>query len=259
MIAAELIEQFQRDGAVCLRNLLDADAVATVRAGIDANLAQPSPRAKLVGGDGDLAGSSEDVCNWPQNADYMRCIFDGPLAEAAGRLMQSTTARLYYDRMLTLEPGRSQASPWRREQPHSNVDGRQNLCFWIPADPISRASTLEVIAGSHHAPMPHSLAQVQAQIPDIEARRADFPILGWALQPGDVVCFHMLALHSARGAANAQRRRVLSVSFLGDDITHAPRAWETYPDFPALGEELPAGEAMRHPYFPLLWRAKTPA
>jgi ectoine hydroxylase-related dioxygenase (phytanoyl-CoA dioxygenase family) len=258
VITAELIEQFQRDGAVCLRNLLDADAVATLRAGIEENLAQLSPRAKISGADGEPGRSCEDVCNWPQNADYMRFIFEGPLAETAGRVMQSTTARLYYDHMLT-QDAESPASPWDRDQSRSNIDGRQNICFWIPADPVGRAATLEVVAGSHRSPIPHSLEDIQAQIPNIERRRNEFPILGWELQPGDAVCFHLLALRSTGRVSGTARRRVLSVNFLGDDITYAPRAWQTSPEFPGLSEQLPVGEPMQHPYFPLLWRAKPPA
>jgi hypothetical protein len=51
------------------------------------------------------------------------------------------------------------------------------------------------------------------------------------------------------------RRRVFSVRFLGDDITHAPRRWRTSPEFPGLSDELQAGALMDHPLFPVLWRA----
>jgi len=47
---------------------------------------------------------------------------------------------------------------------------------------------------------------------------------------------------------------VLSVRFLGDDIVHAPRPWATSPEFPGLADELPAGDPMDHPLFPILWR-----
>jgi hypothetical protein len=65
----------------------------------------------------------------------------------------------------------------------------------------------------------------------------------------------MLMLHAARGVDGTRRRRVFSVRFLGDDITHAPRRWKTSPEFPGLAAELPAGAAMEHPLFPILWRA----
>src|SRR5580765_4464273 len=89
-----------------------------------------------------------------------------------------------------------------------------------------------------------------ADLPDIEAAREDFPILGWALEPGDFVCFHMLTLHASAGVDGTRRRRVFSARFLGDDIRHAPRHWKTSPDFPGLIDELPAGAPMDHPLFP---------
>ena len=92
-------------------------------------------------------------------------------------------------------------------------------------------------------------------LPDVESNRNGFPILGWEVQPGDAVCFHMLALHAARGVDGSNRRRVFSVRFLGDDITHAPRRWKTSPEFPGLAEELPPGAPMNHPLFPVMWEA----
>jgi ectoine hydroxylase-related dioxygenase (phytanoyl-CoA dioxygenase family) len=78
-----------------------------------------------------------------------------------------------------------------------------------------------------------------AELPDVEADRGAFEILAWELEPGDAVFFHMLTLHAAGGATT--RRRAFSVRFLGDDATHAPRAWRSSPDFPGLADELPAG------------------
>ena len=67
----------------------------------------------------------------------------------------------------------------------------------------------------------------------------------------------MLTLHAAGGVAGPQRRRVLSVRFLGDDIVHAPRPWATSPPFPGLADELPAGAPMDHPLFPVLCRRRS--
>ena len=85
-----------------------------------------------------------------------------------------------------------------------------------------------------------------------KADRDAFPIVGWEIEPGDVVCFHMLTLHAAGGVEGTNRRRVFSVRFLGDDTRHAPRPWKTSPEFPGLADELPAGAEMDHPLFPLL-------
>jgi ectoine hydroxylase-related dioxygenase (phytanoyl-CoA dioxygenase family) len=265
MIADDIVDQFQRDGAVCIRKLFRTQEMADLRAGIDLNLASLSPRAKVASGADDPGRFVEDFCNWQENPHYRRFIFDTALAETAGRLMKSSSARLYHDHMLTKEPGTRQPTPWHQDQPYYNIEGRQNVSFWIPVDPVSRASTLEFVAGSHRGPwlMPRTFMDAQAKwfpegtladLPNIEANRDQFPILGWELEPGDVVCFHMLTLHATRGVG-PNRRRVFSVRFLGDDITHAPRRWKTSPDFPGLVDQLPVGAPMEHPLFPILWGA----
>jgi ectoine hydroxylase-related dioxygenase (phytanoyl-CoA dioxygenase family) len=266
MIDRETIESFQRDGAVCVRQLFTPAEIAELRLGIDANLASLSPRAKLASGPDDPGRFVEDFCNWQENIHYRRFIFESRLPETAGRLMQSSTARLYHDHMLTKEPRTRQATPWHQDQPYYNIEGRQNVSFWIPVDPVNRESTLEFVARSHLGPwlMPRSFMDAQAKwfpegtladLPNIEAAREKFPILGWELQPGDAVCFHMLMLHAARGVTGPDRRRVFSVRFLGDDIRHAPRRWKTSPEFPGLADELAPGAPMNHPLFPILWSA----
>ena len=265
-VTAGDVEAFQRDGAVCLRQLLSAHDVSLLRAGIDANLAQPSSRAKIASRPDDPGYFIEDFCNWQKNEHYRRFLFESGLAAVAGALMRSRTARLYHDHMLTKEPGTRQRTPWHQDQPYYNIEGRQNVSFWIPVDPVSRASTLELVAGSHRGPwlMPRSFMDKQAKwfpegaladLPDVDAARERYRIVGWPIEPGDIVCFHMLTLHAAAGVDGPHRRRVFSARFLGDDIVHAPRAWQTSPDFAELEATLPAGAPLEHPLFPLLWSA----
>lgn len=261
-----LIADYQRDGAVCLRGVLDAEELAALRRGIDANLASPSPRALVASRPDDPGRFVEDFCCWPDNAEYRATAFDTPLAAIAGRLMGSREVRLYHDHMLTKEAGTRTKTPWHQDQPYYNIEGFQNVSFWIPVDPVPREATLEFVAGSHRGPwlMPRTFMDAQAkwfpegslaELPDIDARRDEIPILGWALQPGDLVAFHMLTLHASAGSSG--RRRVFSLRYLGDDITHAPRRWKTSPHFPGLADELPAGAPMAHRLFPRV--CETPA
>ena len=259
------VDAFQRDGAVVLRQLLEPHEVELLRAGIDENLARPSPRAKVASSANDPGWFIEDFCCWQENERYREFIFASALGEVGARLMRSSTARLYHDHMLTKEPGTQQRTPWHQDQPYYNVSGSQNCSFWIPVDPVSRESTLEFVAGSHRGPwlMPRSFLDAQArwfpegslaELPDIEANRSAYRLLGWELRPGDAVCFHMLTLHASGGVgAGSGRRRVFSVRLLGEDIRHAPRSWQTSPDFPGLAEALPRDAPMEHPLFPQLW------
>jgi ectoine hydroxylase-related dioxygenase (phytanoyl-CoA dioxygenase family) len=259
------IADYQRDGAVCLRQLLTPEDIELLRTGVDENLRHPSARSKIASHPDDPGKFVEDFCCWQENEHYRRFIFETPLAAMAGELMQSDSVRLYHDHMLTKEAGTRQRTPWHQDQPYYNISGSMNCSMWIPVDPVERESTIEFIAGSHLGPwlMPRSFMTSEArwfpegslaELPDVETRREDFPILGWNVEPGDVVCFHMLTLHAAAGVRDGRRRRVFSVRFIGDDVRHAPRRWVTSPAFPGLIDTLPAGAPMDHPLFPVLWQ-----
>ena len=165
-LTPQLIEDFRRDGAVCVRQLLSSDEVALLREGIDANLAAPSPRAKVASRPGDPGFFIEDFCNWQDNEAYRRVIFDSALPAAAGLLTGSQTIRLYHDHMLTKEPGTRAPTPWHQDQPYYNVEGEQNVSMWIAVDPVRRHSTLEFVAGSHRGPwlMPRSFMDQPGEV-----------------------------------------------------------------------------------------------
>ena len=262
MLLENLAADFARDGAVVIRGALTPEQVARARAGIEANLAAPSPRAKVASGADDPGQFIEDFCNWQDNAAYRAVIWDSALPRMAAALTGSARVRFYHDHMLTKAAGTRQPTPWHQDQPYYNIDGHQTVSFWIPVDAVPRESTLEFIAGSHLGPwlMPRSFMDDQAkwfpegslaEMPEVDADPVRFPVLGWALEPGDVLAFNMLTLHRAAGSAT--RRRVLSLRFAGDDVRHAPRGWATSPEFPGLSARLPAGAELVDPLFPLVW------
>ena len=256
---------YLRDGAVCIRGAFTEDEIDLARRAIEANLADLSPLAQRASRPDDGA-FVEDFCSWQRIPEMERFIRESPAARIAAELMGSGAVRFYHDHVLVREPGTRQRTPWHQDQPYYNVAGTQNLSMWIPVDPVERDSTLELIAGSHLGPwyMPRSFMDEQAkwfeegslaELPDLAAEPERFPVLGWELEPGDAVCFHMATLHAAAGTSRTGQRRVLSLRFLGDDMVHAPRNWVTSPPFPGLEDEIPAGAPMDHPLFPVLWQA----
>src|SRR2546430_16675735 len=89
------VDAFHADGAVVLRQLLEEHEVELLRAGIDENLAQPSPRAKVASAPGDPGFILEDFWCWQDYACYRAFIFRSALGEVGGRLMRTATARRY--------------------------------------------------------------------------------------------------------------------------------------------------------------------
>jgi ectoine hydroxylase-related dioxygenase (phytanoyl-CoA dioxygenase family) len=257
---------FWADGAVCVRGAFTPEQVDLARAAIDANLAELSPFAKRAS-TGDDGAFIEDFCNWQRIPAMRRFIDESPAAEIAAELLGTDRpVRLYHDHVLVKEPGTRQRTPWHQDIPYYNVAGRLNISMWIPVDPIARESTLEFVCGSHIGPwyMPRSFLDGQAkwfpdgslaELPDIDADPEQFSVIGWELEPGDCVCFHMQTLHAAGGVGASNRRRVLSLRFLGADMVHAVRDWVTSPPFPGLDAELPDGAALDHPLFPIVWSA----
>ncbi|MDY7103561.1 MAG: phytanoyl-CoA dioxygenase family protein [Actinomycetota bacterium] len=254
---------YERDGAVCVRDAFSPEEVALATEAIEANLVDLSPFAKRASADDDGA-FIEDFCSWSRIPAMERFIRTSPAAAIAAELTGSTTMRLFHDHVLVKEAGTRQPTPWHQDLPYYNVDGRRNTSMWMPVDPVPATSSLRLVAGTHRGPwyLPRTFLDGHAQwfpegtlaeLPDIDGDPDRYRVLAWDIEPGDAVFFDMLTVHATAGSEH--RRRVLSVRFLGDDMVHAPRPWRTSPPFPGLEDELEAGAPLVHPLFPVLWGA----
>jgi ectoine hydroxylase-related dioxygenase (phytanoyl-CoA dioxygenase family) len=263
LLAPGVVDDYQRDGAVVLRGVLDGDDLARLARGIEHNLSHLSPLALVASEPDDPGRFVEDFCTWQQNPDFEAILKHSRLPRLAGELMRSQQVRLYHDHLLVKEAGTRQPTPWHQDQPYYNVSGRQNVSFWIPVDPVPLASTLRFVAGSHTGTwyMPRTFRDAQAkwfpegslqELPDIDGDPARHRQLAWALEPGDALAFHMLTLHASSGTGAGQRRRVFSARYLGADARHALRPWRTSPPFAGLAQRLADGAEMDDPLFPLL-------
>jgi ectoine hydroxylase-related dioxygenase (phytanoyl-CoA dioxygenase family) len=150
--------------------------------------------------------------------------------------------------MLTKEPYTQPytqtITPWHQDLPYYNINGmrlRIALGSMVYAT-YSKDNQAKWFAEGTLSELPT----------DSELRQYN-EILGWEMKPGDIIIFNMLKLHASKGVPSNQRRRVLSLRFMGDDAKFAPRAWKTYPDFQGLNERLEAGSKMEDELFPLVY------
>jgi ectoine hydroxylase-related dioxygenase (phytanoyl-CoA dioxygenase family) len=261
--SAEQIEAFQRDGVVCIPNVLDSAEVALAAGAIDDVLAGPGPLAKVASGSDDPGRFFEDFCRWQTVPAIERLARHSSVGQIAGQLMATPEVRLYHDHVLVKEGGTRQRTPWHQDQPYYNVDGR-GVSAWIPVDPVPLAGCLELVAGTHVGPwlMPRTFLDgvakwfpegSLAELPDIDADRSGFDVRSYELRPGDAIFFDFLTVHGAPGFLFPGRRRVLSLRYLSDAARHAPRRWRTSPPFDGLADELADGAPMDHPRFPVVW------
>jgi len=219
--AAEL----NRDGVVMLRGALTPAAFAKVEAAVEWSLAHPSPTAVRFYPD-EPATFFED--RGQNHAGLVREIgLDTMVAALWGE------ERLWYlgEQLFLKEGGASRRTPWHQDTSYLRMMGEQLVACWISLDPLPKEHCLEFVRGSHkgvlyngsafaahddtaplykHSPMP--------RLPDIQGDRAGFDILSWDVEPGDIIVFHLGALHGGAGTAAGIRRRTISLRFLGPDV-----------------------------------------
>ena len=176
----------------------------------------------------------------------------------------------YHDHLLVKEPGTPEPTPWHHDQPYYPIDGAMVGSLWLPLDPVDRATTVEFVAGSHRwgrwfrpryfNTRGSALGAPEdglEETPDIEADRAAYRILGWAMAPGDCVFFHALTLHGAGGNHTSRRRRAYATRWLGEDTRFATRPGRISP--PLEGHGLRPGDALACDLFPKFWPPSEPA
>lgn len=247
---------YQRDGVVCLRQVLDADWIEELL---------PIARRLLI--------DKEDFGLLPSYPGrymartipaFRRMIFESGIAEAAGQAMGSREIRFFFDEIFAKGPQSEEATIWHCDRMGWPVVGQMVPSIWIPLTPITKANSLECIAGSQVEDVPYWLFSPNARKmikpadrmphPDGEARRADpdTRFLKWDMEPGDMLLIHPWTLHYSHGNPTDDWRIAVSVRVFGDDIRWAPR-----PDCVNLAgvsfDEMLDGEPPEGPLFPLLW------
>lgn len=257
-------ERFERDGVVCLRGVLSRRWVERLQAASDRAMAQPGPYHQVQSAVEDPGHFFTEYYLSRRISTFHRFVQESPLAPIAARLMGSPTVRFFFDGLFVKEPGTRKVSQWHQDQPYYPVAGRQVLVAWVALDPMAADCSLQVVRRSHrsgHWYQPvlfrnnHAVAGNEdafEPMPDIDRHREDYDIASFALEPGDCVCFHALAIHGAPGNAAAGRRRALATTWLGEDTRFASRQGRLEPHFAHL--EYREGEPLHDErVFPRVW------
>ena len=259
-VTQDEIEAFQQDGVVVIRGLFDG-FIDKIRDGIARNMAEPGPYAAENLKPGETGRFFDDYCNWQRIREFEDVVQGSAAAQVAADLMKSQTAQLFHDHVLVKEPGTSKPTPWHQDGPYYFVGGQQTVSFWAPVDPVRDAS-LRCVAGSHlweKAVLPtrwlnedkfYPDEEAYMPVPDPDAEAMD--IREWALEPGDAVAFNFWILHGARGNEASDRRRALSLRFVGDDARYVERPGRTSPPIPGHGRH--PGDRLREDWVPIIYR-----
>lgn len=255
-ISSDEVNAYAHEGVVCLRNIIDPRWMEAMR-----------PLAERI------AIGQEDFGLLPTYPGrylartveaFRRFIFDSPLGEAAGHVLQSASVRFFFDELFAKAPRSQDATIWHTDRMGWPVTGKMVPSLWIPLTAVSKADGLECIAGSHTRDVrywlfsPNARQMIKppdrASHPNAAALRADPEnrFVSFAMEPGDVLVVHPWTLHYSHGNLADDWRLALSVRVFGDDIR-----WEPRPDCVNLAgvsfDEMIPGETPAGPLFPVLW------
>lgn len=272
-VTDEEVSSFLRDGIVCLRQIIAPEWIEQIRTGMEEMRASPSPFATIVDkGETYLyAEQMPSVFN-----DQLRGVVRASgLGDISKSLLPGRTMRWLYDQLWYKGAGQVAETPWHQDTAYAYYQGLDIVRLWVPVDTVPRQTTLEIVRGSHlwnvvYAPaVPQVLLENKDHlkeskfsytnivddglpaVPDIEAHRESFDIVGYPVEPGDVVAFNYHVLHHAGSGFNPHaRRRAFAVLFADEQITfrsrpnvvpgrieHAGRTWQegqTLADFEDL-------------------------
>jgi ectoine hydroxylase-related dioxygenase (phytanoyl-CoA dioxygenase family) len=262
-VSAADIETFRRDGVVKLQGVFDAQWVAELAAGVEQNLADPGRYAKFYTPEGASGYFFGDYCNWHRIDGYRRAAAESPAGAIASALMGADKVNFFHEHVLVKEPGTNERTPWHHDQPYWVVDGQQVCSLWIPLDAVPKEIGVEFVAGSHRSGgwyAPKSFATENDHpgnegqtVPDIDARRDEFDLVSFSVEPGDCIAFHALTVHGAPGnSSKSTRRRAVALRYTGDDATFTRRDGYMSPPFEDV--TLAPGAPMDSEHFPVVWR-----
>ncbi len=261
---AQQVEEFHENGAVCLRQVLSPDTIEVLSKGVDKDIAEPGPLHTMQQSAEDEGFFLTDFCLAQRLPELRRFVVESPAAEIVGGLLRSGKTNFFYDALWAKGRGTPKRTRWHQDQPYYPVNGEQFCVLWVPLDPVSKETCLELIAGSHRWGrwfMPELSRKGQdlyadtsayERMPDIESERDKYDILSWDMEPGDCIAFHGLTVHGAPGNTSATHaRRAVSTFWMGDDAVFAERPGMVRPNFQGHGLEF--GDAMDCEYFPRVW------
>ena len=258
------ITQLEKDGVVCLRNVLDLDTVNALRDETDSAVANPSEHARFVSGEKGGKIFYYEFNLWRRHPIVRSVTFDSHIVDIAAKLMRSETVTLYYTNTFVKDPGTAtKVTPWHEDGSYSRFVGNNVINMNISFDYMPSHTTLKFKQGSHKREDPVSIGPTfvpgveyrdsmpnQVPMPSQSELEARFNTLYWEVNPGDALVFYQRTIHAGPGNTLPTRRHSTAFNFAGDGVTYDAR--EGFIDSPDVDPDLQHGDSPAGRVFPKL-------
>lgn len=240
------ISQYQRDGAVLLRNALGREEMELLEQGLEESHSNPGKRFSRARGPGGEGETFLETFPCLQSPSLKKLLDIGRIPEIAARMMRAPSAQLILDQVFYKEKGFINPTPWHQDTPYLRVRGDEMVRVWVTCDFSPRELTLQIVRGSHRwnviydPRLPESEAELikktgegkmlsmsgekmgtRPLVPEVEKYRDSFDILSWDVNPGDALVFNGNMLHAAGGVSDHPTpRRAYASMWGGPDLRY---------------------------------------
>ncbi len=273
------IAAYQRDGAVVLRGVLDAQALALLEAGVEEAYCNRGHRHSIVR---TADGTGETLVEqYPsQNSTSLGALVASGLpGEIAARMMGTPSAQLVLDQIFYKSAGPIAPTPWHQDTPFLRVRGDQMVRVWLCCDASPADLTVQVVRGSHRWNVVYNTRTMASSpvlserkgefeagqlgdaylplVPDVASQKDSFDIMRFDVHPGDALIFQGNMLHGADGRVWCDHpRRAFASLWGGPELRHHRSEGKTFP--PPGGEPegpIPDGDpiGLHTASFPVGW------
>jgi ectoine hydroxylase-related dioxygenase (phytanoyl-CoA dioxygenase family) len=246
-----LQETFAEDGVVHIPQALNAHELQIARGAFEWTLANPGKGASrlIPGTPGSYYG---DLAN-PYCFDaYTAVNTETKIPMLVARLWAKPNIWFMYEQIFKKTGGddgkSARRTPWHQDLPYLPIQGNDLAVVWIPFEPLNEFESLEFVVGSHLGTLydgskfdpkddtiPLYGTGDLPRLPDIEEARRDYPIVSFAVEPGDIVIFHPAMLHGGAPTMAGKTRNTLSLRYFGEDATVAWRPKDTMERIAKIG------------------------
>ena len=136
-ITKEQIEQYQNDGVVVHRGLLEAAEVAELKAAVLEAIDRMGKKKVLGGRNLDEDGDSyydnvftQKLNLWRIHPTVKKFMIDGPLGQMITTLTGNEGFRVWHDQALIKEPN-GHPTAWHLDNPYWSFYSKQSISIWI--------------------------------------------------------------------------------------------------------------------------------
>ncbi len=225
-----LRSQLHTDGAMLIPQGFDEAAMRRVDAAFQWMVDHPGPGAEKRYTH-EPATFYESTGYAPAEPAFAAIFEHTPIVDMVRRLYDGGDVWYLGEQLFWKHGGHARRTPWHQDLSYLPFRGDSVIGVWISLGDLPRSACLEFVRGSHRGVLYNGASYLDLdddthplypqsdmpRLPDIEADRGAWDILSWPVRRGDLIVFHLGALHGGGGTTPGLERRSLTLRFFGAD------------------------------------------